>query len=148
MCEIGPCGLLVVLEHGLAIEDRIAAIPAILVAHDRHERRLSRGLVGGMNGAKRAGQVGVTVQNEKMLAEQGQCLLDGSAGTEQRRTVEGVRYRHPECASVADGGANLLAQVTHAQHDAPDALGFEQIELMKDERAPRDAHERLGHQRT
>jgi len=117
--------------------------PTIVVTQHRHQRRTAGTLIRGLNCSEGAKQVGISVQYKKIFSSNRQRLKHGAAGSEQLSAVERVFDDYTEFPAVADHRQSARRD---SQHRAPldRCLVAQQLELMKDKRAARNASNDFG----
>src|SRR5206468_10212837 len=136
--------LFVVNLNRALCEDHVAGVVAAFVLIDGHQTQLAAAFESSGDGSEVDGQVRIAVEDKEGFAEQRQGLLEGPAGAEQHRPVEGVLQFQAVGLSVAKGLAHSLAQMAQTEHDAGDALSAEQFQLVGEKRFASDWHEHFG----
>ena len=134
-----------VVNHDFAVaEHDVACVITAFVAEDRHAAGFAAALEKIRDGAIFRRQIGITVQHKKFITEQRQGAFDGTARAEQLGAVKRIIQPHAGRRTVAEVALNHLAEVSDAQHRAPDAARTQQFKLMREEWFPGNHDQGFG----
>ena len=122
----------------------VAAIPAVVVAAHRHQRRLAAGDEGARDRGVVALEIRVAVQHQERAGQVRQRRAQRAAGAERPRPVEHIPDRHVPARAVAERLAQHLAEVPGQEDDVGEPVAAQQLDLVLGERTPGDLDERLG----
>src|SRR6185437_23335 len=136
--------LLVISDKPSLLEHHIALVPAIVVANDSHETQRRRRAKMSQHIGIGDVHIGIAIHDPEEIAEQMSGAAEGSAGAEELLAVEAIEQFHSARGAVAEVILEHFTAVAETQDDGADAVGFQKIKLMIDERSAGDFDQGLG----
>src|SRR5207249_10598903 len=104
-----------------ALELNVTGVPLVFIPKHSHEPGFSRARKSRRNRPELDRQVGVSIQDKKVLSQQRKRFAYRAPGSNQTRAIKRILQRYAKTRAVAKLSLDHFTQVSDAEHDTVDS---------------------------